>query len=162
MTETLSTPWRYDRLTWPEMKVAIARKPQAVVAVPIGAVEDHGPHTPLSTDNDILEGVLTECGRQAAGDLLVLPTIPFGLDEHHMDFPGTITVDIETTGLSGPGSHLGCAAWVYPYSNRERAWLQSIDLRSGRAQMRVSDRRDLRRHDGECGGEPGADRRCFR
>jgi creatinine amidohydrolase len=28
--------------------------------------------------------------------LLVLPTIPFGLDEHHMDFPGTITVDMET------------------------------------------------------------------
>ena len=89
--------WRYDRLTWPEMKAAIARRPQPVVAVPIGAVEDHGPQTPLSTDNDILEGVLAECGRRAEGDLLVLPTIPFGLDEHHMDFPGTIAVDIETT-----------------------------------------------------------------
>ena len=32
-----------------------------------------------------------------AGDMLVLPTIPFGLDEHHMDFPGTIAVDIQTT-----------------------------------------------------------------
>ncbi|MBI3241072.1 MAG: creatininase family protein [Chloroflexi bacterium] len=91
------THWRYDRLTWPEMREVIARRPQPVVAVPIGAVEDHGPHTPLSTDNDILEGVLAECGRQAGGDLLVLPTIPFGLDEHHMDFPGTIAIDIETT-----------------------------------------------------------------
>ncbi len=89
--------WRYDRLTWPEMKEVIARRPQPVVAVPIGAVEDHGPQTPLSTDNDILEGVLAECGRRAEGDLLVLPTIPFGLDEHHMDFPGTIAIDIETT-----------------------------------------------------------------
>lgn len=99
MTHPANTPtqWRYDRLTWPEMKAAIARRPQPVVAIPIGAVEDHGPHTPLSTDNDILEGVLSECGRQADGDLLVLPTIPFGLDEHHMDFPGTIAVDIETT-----------------------------------------------------------------
>ena len=88
--------WRYDHLTWPEMKAAIARKPQPVVAVPIGAVEDHGPHTPLSTDNDILEGVLAECGRRAGGDLLVLPTIPFGLDEHHMDFPGVIAIDIPT------------------------------------------------------------------
>lgn len=79
------------------MKAAIARQPQPVVAVPIGAVEDHGPHTPLSTDNDILEGVLSACGERAAGDLLVLPTIPFGLDEHHMDFPGVIAVDIETT-----------------------------------------------------------------
>lgn len=88
--------WRYDHLTWPEMKAAVARAPQPVVAIPIGAVEDHGPHTPLSTDNDILEGVLAECGRRAEDDLLVLPTIPFGLDEHHMDFPGVIAIDIPT------------------------------------------------------------------
>jgi len=32
------------------------------------------------------------------GDLLVLPTIPFwALTEHHMDFPGVIAIDIETT-----------------------------------------------------------------
>jgi creatinine amidohydrolase len=88
--------WRYDRLTWPEMNEAIARRPQPVVAIPIGAVEDHGPHMPLSTDNDILETVLAECGRRAKGDLLVLPTIPFGLDEHHMDFPGTIAIEMKT------------------------------------------------------------------
>ncbi len=91
-----TSPWRYDRLTWPEMKAAIGRDPQPVVAIPIGAVEDHGPHLPISTDNDILEGVLAECGRRAGGDLLVLPTIPFGLDEHHMDFPGVIAIEIET------------------------------------------------------------------
>jgi creatinine amidohydrolase len=89
-------PWRYDHLTWPEIKAAIAREPQPVVAVPIGAVEDHGPHMALSTDNDILEATLAACGERAAGDLLVLPVIPFGLDEHHMDFPGTITVEMET------------------------------------------------------------------
>lgn len=90
-------PWRYDHLTWPEIRAAVARDPQPVVAIPIGAVEDHGAHMSISTDNDILDGILAECGRRAAGDLLVLPTIPFGLDEHHMDFPGTIAIDIETT-----------------------------------------------------------------
>jgi creatinine amidohydrolase len=90
-------PWRYDHLTWIEIKAALARQPQPVVAVPIGAVEDHGPHMAISTDNDILEDVLAECGRRAQGDLLVLPVIPFGLDEHHMDFPGTIAIEIETT-----------------------------------------------------------------
>src|SRR5512134_188777 len=88
--------WRYDHLTWPEMNEVLARDPQPVVLIPFGAVEDHGPHLPLSTDNDILAGILEEAGRRAAGDILVLPTIPFGLDEHHMDFPGTIAVDIET------------------------------------------------------------------
>lgn len=90
-------PWRYDHLSWPEMRAAIARDPQPVVAIPIGAVEDHGRHMAISTDNDILEGVLAACGERAAGDLLVLPVIPFGLDEHHMDFPGTIAIDMETT-----------------------------------------------------------------
>lgn len=89
--------WRYDHLTWIELKAAITRQPQPVVAIPIGAVEDHGPHMSISTDNDILEGILSECGRRANGDLLILPTIPFGLDEHHMDFPGTIAIDIQTT-----------------------------------------------------------------
>ena len=90
-------PWRYDHLTWPEMRAAIARDPQPVVCIPIGAVEDHGEHMSISTDNDILEGVLAACGERAAGDLLILPVIPFGLDEHHMDFPGTIAIDVETT-----------------------------------------------------------------
>ena len=75
-------PWRYDHLTWPEMKAAIARTPQPVVAVPIGAVEDHGPHMSLSTDNDILEGVLAECGRHAGGELLILPTIVKCIELH--------------------------------------------------------------------------------
>lgn len=88
--------WRYDHLTWPEMNEALARDPQPVVLIPFGAVEDHGPHLPLSTDNDILAGILNEVGHRANGDILILPTIPFGLDEHHMDFPGTIAVDIET------------------------------------------------------------------
>ncbi|HMO57362.1 MAG TPA: creatininase family protein [Roseiflexaceae bacterium] len=90
-------PWRYDHLTWIEIRDMIRRDPQPVIAIPIGAVEDHGAHMAISTDNDILEGVLAECGRRAAGDLLVLPTIPFGFDEHHMDFPGVIAIDIETT-----------------------------------------------------------------
>lgn len=93
---TADLTWRYDRLSWPQMNEALARRPQPVVAIPFGAVEDHGAHLPLSTDNDILELILAEAGRRAEGDLLVTPTIPFGLDEHHMDFPGTISVDMET------------------------------------------------------------------
>ena len=88
--------WRYDRLTWPELKEVVARQPQPVIAIPFGAVEDHGLHLPISTDNDILNALLEEAARRSEGDLLVTPTIPFGLDEHHMDFPGTIAVDIET------------------------------------------------------------------
>lgn len=48
--------WHYDHLTWPEMNAGAGRIPQPVVLALIDAVEDHGPHMSLSTDNDILEG----------------------------------------------------------------------------------------------------------
>jgi creatinine amidohydrolase len=85
---------RYDELTWPEMREAISRQP--VVMLPFGAVEDHGPHLPLSTDNVIVEALCLEAARRAPDDMLVMPLTAYGLDEHHMDFPGTISVDMHT------------------------------------------------------------------
>ncbi len=86
--------WRYDELTWPEMREAIGRQP--VVLLPFGTVEDHGPHLPLNTDNVIVEAVCQEVGRRADGDVLVMPLVAYGLDEHHMDFPGTTSVEMLT------------------------------------------------------------------
>jgi creatinine amidohydrolase len=85
---------RYDELTWPEMREAIARQP--VVLLPFGAVEDHGPHLPLNTDNVIVETICLEAAHRAPGEMLVMPLVPYGLDEHHMDFPGTVSVDMRT------------------------------------------------------------------
>ncbi|MGC9334749.1 MAG: creatininase family protein [Anaerolineae bacterium] len=85
---------RYDELTWREMREAISRQP--VVALPFGAVEDHGPHMPISTDNVIVEALCLEAARRAPDDMLVMPLIAYGLDEHHMDFPGTVSVDMQT------------------------------------------------------------------
>ncbi len=86
--------YRYDELTWPEMREAIQRQP--VVLLPFGTVEDHGPHLPLNTDNVIVEALCLETARRAPKEMLVLPLMPYGLDEHHMDFPGTVTVDVQT------------------------------------------------------------------
>jgi creatinine amidohydrolase len=85
---------RYDELTWPETREAIARQP--VVLLPFGAVEDHGPHLPLNTDNIIVEAICLESAARAPGEMLVMPPVAYGLDEHHMDFPGTISVDMQT------------------------------------------------------------------
>jgi len=86
--------YRYEELTWPEMREAIARQP--AVLVPFGTVEDHGPHLPISTDNTILEAICLEAARRAPEEMLVMPLIAYGVDEHHMDFPGTVSVDIQT------------------------------------------------------------------
>jgi creatinine amidohydrolase len=86
--------FRYDELTWPEIREALSRQP--VVVLPFGAVEDHGPHLPLNSDNVIVEALCTEAARRAPDEMLVMPLIAYGLDEHHMDFPGTISVDMHT------------------------------------------------------------------
>ena len=99
---TSNTQWRYDRLTWPEMKEVIARKPQPVVAIPFGTVEDHGAHLPLSTDNDILESVLWECGHRAGGDLLITPTIPVGLASIKSMRPTTVNAILASLILLTP------------------------------------------------------------
>jgi creatinine amidohydrolase len=86
--------FRYDELTWPEIRDAV--KEQPVVLLPFGAVEDHGYHLPLNTDNVIVEEICLEAGRRAPGEILVMPTMAYGFDDHHMDFPGTVTVDMQT------------------------------------------------------------------
>ena len=81
--------YRYNRLTWAEMNDAIARQP--VVILPTGSTEQHGRHLPIDVDLLLCESVCLEAGRRAAGGILVLPPIPYGLNQHHIDFPGTIT-----------------------------------------------------------------------
>ena len=85
--------YRYNRLTWAEMNGAIARQP--VVILPTGSTEQHGRHLPIDVDMFITESICLEAGRRAEGGILVLPTIPYGLNLHHIDFPGTIHVEPE-------------------------------------------------------------------
>ncbi len=89
-----ATEYRYNRLTWAEMNDAIARQP--VVILPTGSTEQHGRHLPLDVDVFLAESVCLEVGRRAAGRALVLPPVSYGLNLHHIDFPGTIHIEPET------------------------------------------------------------------
>ena len=89
-----STEFRYNRLTWPEVNEAVAAK--KLVILPTGSTEQHGRHLPLDVDLFLCESVCLEVGRRAAGRVLILPPIPFGLNLHHIDFPGTIHIEPET------------------------------------------------------------------
>ena len=88
------TEYRYNRLTWPEMNDAIAM--QKLVILPTGSTEQHGPHLPLDTDEFLTETVCLEVGKRAPDKVLVLPPISYGLNMHHIDFPGTIHIEPET------------------------------------------------------------------
>ncbi|MGO4613260.1 mycofactocin biosynthesis peptidyl-dipeptidase MftE [Nocardia sp. 2YAB30] len=76
-------------LTWPEAGARAAAG--AILAVAVGATEQHGPHLPLSTDTDVA-AVL--CARLAAArpDVLVGPAIPYGASGEHAGFPGTLSI----------------------------------------------------------------------
>lgn len=81
------------KMTWEEVSEAVVAR--RVVLLPVGAIEQHGPHLPVDTDNLL---VTTVCERAAASapDLLICaPPIHYGFNEHNMDFPGTVTVDPE-------------------------------------------------------------------
>jgi creatinine amidohydrolase len=89
-----ASEYRYNRLTWPEMNEAIAA--QKLVILPTGSTEQHGRHLPLDVDVFLCESVCLEVGRRAADRILVLPPVAYGLNLHHIDFPGTIHIEPET------------------------------------------------------------------
>jgi creatinine amidohydrolase len=86
--------FRYNRLTWPEVNDAVAA--QKLVILPTGSTEQHGPHLPLDVDVFLCESVCLEVGRRSGGTVLVLPPIAYGLNLHHIDFPGTVHIEPET------------------------------------------------------------------
>ncbi|GAB2840007.1 mycofactocin biosynthesis peptidyl-dipeptidase MftE [Actinocorallia aurea] len=64
----------------------------ALVLVPVGATEQHGPHLPLSTDTVIAEAVAVRAARELPGPVLVAPAIAFGASGEHAGFPGTVSI----------------------------------------------------------------------
>lgn len=86
---------RWQDLPW----TAFADLPPDTVAVlPVAAIEQHGPHLPVSVDTTINEAILaaTLARLPAEFPVLVLPTQAVGLSVEHIRFPGTLTASAET------------------------------------------------------------------
>jgi len=78
-------------MTWKEIDKTFANDP--VVIVPLGSMEEHGPH---SITGDFLAA--TEIAKRVAKktDALYTPTIPFGNSEYFRGYPGTISLSQQT------------------------------------------------------------------
>src|SRR5579864_7668577 len=85
--------YHYQNYTWQEIREVVKQQP--VVVLPVGSVEDHGPHLPLDVDNFLIRSICEEAARRLDGEMLLLPPVPYGFEEHHMDFPGTIDISME-------------------------------------------------------------------
>jgi creatinine amidohydrolase len=83
-----------ERMTWPEARRA-ALNGGRVVLVPVGAIEQHGPHLPVDLDNRIVTWLCDEAARRRPDLIMSVPPIHYGFNEHNMGFPGTISVEVE-------------------------------------------------------------------
>lgn len=82
-------------LTWQEVRGAAAR--DAVVVLPTGSIEQHGPHLPVKTDTLLVTAIAAEAVRRAAARVSVYlaPTLWLGLSTHHAAF-FSLTVTFDT------------------------------------------------------------------
>ena len=82
--------YRYDHYTWPELRDLVAKQP--VVVLPVGSTEDHGHHLPLDVDTFVTAAICDAAAARIPDEVLLLPELAYGFEDHHMDFPGTITI----------------------------------------------------------------------
>ena len=85
-------------LAWPEVGTLAGRG--AVLLVPMGSTEQHGPHLPVTTDTDIALAIV---GHPAIGlrlpQTVVAPPLPYGSCGEHDGFAGTLSIGQEATEL---------------------------------------------------------------
>jgi len=76
--------------------ISINEQTEKVVLLPLGAIEQHGPHLAVSTDTDIVSEIALQAERQLNNDILLCPTLPFGSSHHHLSFGATISISVTT------------------------------------------------------------------
>ena len=82
------------RLAWPQ----VADRPAAVLAVPLGSTEQHGPHLPLDTDTRIAVAVAVGLAARYP-EVVVAPALPYGSSGEHAGFAGTVSIGQEALEL---------------------------------------------------------------
>jgi creatinine amidohydrolase len=67
----------------PDLRKIIKKKKQIAI-IPVGSIEQHGPHLPISTDSDIVTKIALKLSEKINGFLL--PTINYGISDEHFPF----------------------------------------------------------------------------
>jgi creatinine amidohydrolase len=87
-----------ERMTWQEVAAELEAAVDAVL-LPIGTIEQHGPHMPLDTDCFIARSLCARAAEaaEAAGlNVLVAPTMNVTLSWYHMQFAGSMRLSTTT------------------------------------------------------------------
>jgi creatinine amidohydrolase len=80
-------------MTWPEVNDAV--RARRVLVLPVAAIEQHGHHLPVDTDNLNVIHIAEQAATRSPELVVAAPPIHYGYNEHNMDFPGTVSVRME-------------------------------------------------------------------
>lgn len=80
-------------LHWPEIQQL--DRNNTVALVPVGSMEQHGPHLPFSVDIHVASKIAEDLEKRMP-EIFLLPPIWTGVSAHHMDYPGSITLRAKT------------------------------------------------------------------
>ena len=89
--------YRWDNLTRPEIEKLVSQ--DAVVIIPLGSTEQHGPHLMVGADALIATGISELVAQKLVAEdtpAVVAPTVSIGNSIHHMSFPGSLTLQPAT------------------------------------------------------------------
>ena len=84
--------YELSNMSWMEAEQKFSKTQLAII--PIGAVEQHGPHLGLGADWIQAWKIAEKVGEKT--DALVLPVVPYGVSGHHRDFVGTLFLKPDT------------------------------------------------------------------
>jgi creatinine amidohydrolase len=86
------------KIPFPEVD-RLAKLGRALVILPIGVVEEHGAHLPLGMDSFAAEAYAASAAphlEEAGYEVVIAPTINYGVARAAIDFPGTLSLEPET------------------------------------------------------------------
>jgi mycofactocin precursor peptide peptidase len=90
MASTRTSSFELVQAQWP----AVEKNLRQLLVVPVGSLEQHGPHLPLDTDTRIAVAVARRACQRRAGVALA-PALPVGASGEHAAFPGTLSIGAE-------------------------------------------------------------------
>jgi creatinine amidohydrolase len=79
----------FSTLTWVDAR-RVGPHEDTIGLIPVAAIEQHGPHLPVSTDFLIAADLARRVAQALVETVIVTPVMPGGLSSHHTQFPGTV------------------------------------------------------------------------
>ncbi|MFV0335000.1 MAG: creatininase family protein [Tropicimonas sp.] len=95
MTRPAGEEFRLARMTSPEIAQAAQAGGRPLAVMPVGAIEQHGPHLSVGVDIRLATAVAEAAVERTPGCYLAAP-LPYGVSPHHRDFAGTMSLGAPT------------------------------------------------------------------